>query len=105
MGIALQVAAVVTEKFIANKIQRRRHMTATVDVCVKVAPIVDENGVEPVLLADQPEFLYGARLQFIYPRNHAASGAAFGRHAVAVANEYPTPDRQADQIDRQKNQR
>ena len=105
MSITLQVTAVVAVKLIADEIQRRRHMAAAIDIGVVVALIVDENRVEPVLLADQPEFLDRARPDLLDARNHPATIAAFSRHAIAIAHEYPVTDRQADQIDNEKNQR
>jgi len=105
MGVTTQKASVVADKFIADKVQRRRHVPAAVHVGVKTSTVVDQKCIQAIFLADQPEFFYRPRRQVVHLCDHPSAAPAFVSHPAPIAPKEPALNRQANEIERQKNQR
>ena len=58
MRVTSQEPPIIAEEFVADKIERRRHMTAAVHICVETAAVVDQKSIQPILLTNKPEFFY-----------------------------------------------
>lgn len=104
MGVTPQKPSVLAEEFVAHEIERCRHVPAPIDVGVEVSSIIDQESIQPIPLANQPEFLYGSRSEIADFGDHAPAIPAFGLHRALVAQKKPTMDRQPDEIEREKRQ-
>jgi hypothetical protein len=60
---------VFCKELIPDKVQWGSHVTAPIDVGMKIPLIVDQETVEPVLAANEPEFLDRAWLHLLDPGN------------------------------------
>jgi hypothetical protein len=72
---------------------------------VKVASIVDQKAVQAILLADQPKLFNGSRGEIADFGNYPPATPALDRHFPLIAQKKPAMNRQADEIERQKDQR
>src|SRR5262245_24131981 len=105
MRIAAQKLAVLTEKLIAHEVQWCGHVAAAVHVGVKTTSVIDQKSIEPIFLADQPEFLYRSGCNVVHSSDHPPARAAFRSHPGAIAAQPPALKRQTDQVKCQKDQR
>jgi hypothetical protein len=79
------MAPILTQELVANKIQRRRHMAAAIHVGVKAPVVVDQEAIDAVSAADDPEFFHRTGLALIYLGDDSPPQPAFLLHAPLIA--------------------
>jgi hypothetical protein len=81
MRVTHEIAAVIAQELISDKIQRCRHMATTIHIGEEISSIVDQKGIHPIFLADQPEFFHRSRRYFIDFGNDPPPKPALFLHA------------------------
>jgi hypothetical protein len=90
------MAPILAQELVANKIQGRRHMPAAVHVGVKAPVIVDQEAIDAVSAADDPEFFDRTGFALIHLGDDPPPQAAFRLHTPLIAPEKQPAQRQAD---------
>jgi hypothetical protein len=93
------VLSILGKKLIADKIERRRHMAAAIDIGVKFSAVVDQEGIDPIPLADEPEFFDRSRRELPDARDHPSRGPAFPLHSSPISQKQAPADEEAYPIE------
>src|SRR5215470_6071069 len=96
------MAAVLAQELVSNKIQRRCHVAATINICKKVSTVVDQESVDSILLADKPEFFHRSRRYVLDFRNHCPPRSASFLHSLLVAQKNNAPNDESDDVGNKK---
>jgi hypothetical protein len=92
MGQADEVPTIFGKKLIANEIEGRGHMATAIDIGVELPSVIDEEPIDPVVLADQPKFLNRAGLHFLCTANNPSPQPALPNHSALITKEQNPSD-------------
>jgi hypothetical protein len=105
VGETNEAPAILGKKLRANEIERRGHVTAAIDIGMKLPLVVDQEPIDPIFSANEPKLLDRAWSHLLHPGNYPSTQPALPLHQGLLAEEKNSADDQSQKVKAKKKKR
>jgi len=77
-------------------------MATAIHISKEISAIVDQKGIHPILLANQPKLFHRSRRHFMHLSNDPSTSPALCLHAPLVAEKNKALSHQPDDVENEK---